>query len=88
MKTDNEAVKNVLKCMEEVECDPFDPKTPVLRSLQSGTLAPTKLIKDVNSVIEEEVHQSEELMEIRVHKTESLYDKISRNSILNFFSKI
>lgn len=49
MKAEEQGVQDIMSCMTEFECNPFNCENYSLRSLQSGMLATTKLEEDLES---------------------------------------
>ena len=49
MCIDEQAVQDLILCIREFDCFPFDPTSPTLRTLQSAIPAPAALIRDFNA---------------------------------------
>ena len=84
-KADERAVQDLKACLDEFQCDPFDPTDTTLRSLQSGLSASEELVADVMSAKADGEHMVKEFLDERVFaKKKSLSDRIPRSIRLNF----
>jgi len=51
MREDEQCVQNLVACMHEFDSFPFDPISPIIRTLQSAMPASNELIADFNSAL-------------------------------------
>lgn len=51
MREDEQCVQDLVACMQEFDSFPFDPASPILRTLQSAMPATDELIADFNSAL-------------------------------------
>ena len=85
MCMDEQALQDLILCMREFGCFPFDPALPILRPLQSAIPAPPELIRDFQTAREDGELRLETFLEERVYtKERSLHDRVKRNSRLTF----
>ena len=49
VELDEQAVRGILECITEFDCNPFDDKDQMLRSLQSGVPASISLAEDFST---------------------------------------
>ena len=49
MCMDEQVVQDLISCIREFDCFPFDPASPTLRTLQSAIPTPPELIHDFNT---------------------------------------
>ncbi|XP_028404399.1 uncharacterized protein LOC114527028 [Dendronephthya gigantea] len=82
---DEQAIQDLVSCIEEFDCFPFDPASPNLRTLQSAIPAAPEVIRDFKSAKLDGELKLGELMKERVYsKEKSINDRIKRNSRLTF----
>ena len=80
MKKDEQAVHDLLTCMDDFNADPFDISSPILCSMQSGVVASPDILNDLNSALQEGYGQAKDILETRVFsKKESIKATIHRN---------
>ena len=85
LKEDEQAVHDLLNCMSEFECFPFDPAAPTFQTLQSVMPASDKLIADLKLAYADRVAKLMKFLEERVFtKDKSLFDSVPKNKCLNF----
>ena len=85
MRKDEQAVQDLLSCIEEFDCFPFDPASPILRTLQSAIPVPPDVVCNIASAKQDGESKLEEFMEERVYsKEKSINDRIKRNSRMTF----
>ena len=85
MKKDEQAVQDLISCLNEFKCDPFDHTNQTLRSLQSGITASDVLTADLESAKEDGRRKVKEFMDERVYsKTKYLNDRVPRSKRQNF----
>ena len=84
---DEQAVQDLVTCMDEFEADPFDDSMPFLRSLQSGIPASSEILEDLKIALDEGREQANDILKNRVFsKNLNLKDTLSRNNRLNLAS--
>ena len=84
---DEQAVQDLMTCMDEFEANPFDESMPFLRSLQSGIPASPEIIDDLKNSLDEGRDQANDILKTRVFSKEVLLkDKLSKNKRLNLAS--
>ena len=77
--------KDLISCIDEFGCFPFNPASPNLRTLQSAIPASTELVHDFATAKADGESKLKEFMDERVYsKKKSLHDRIKRNSRLTF----
>ena len=85
MRKDEQAVQDLISCIDEFDCFPFNPASPNLRTLQSAIPASTELVHDFATAKADGELKLKEFMDERVYsKKKSLHDRIKRNSRLTF----
>ncbi|CAB3976667.1 Hypothetical predicted protein [Paramuricea clavata] len=85
MCKDEQAVQDLIACIKEFDCFPFDVSSPNLRTLQSAIPAPTEMIRDFQTAKQDGETKLKEFMDECVYsKEKSLYDRIKRHSRLTF----
>ena len=84
MKKDEQAVQDLLLCLDDFDANPFDDSAPELRSLQSGVTASSEVLQDLQNALEDGEIQAYEILEKRVISKElSLKATIRKNKKLN-----
>ena len=84
---DEEAVQDLLACLQDFNVDPFDTSNPTLRSLQSGIIAPQDVIDDTKAALPEARDQIGTLFEERIFsKSKSITARIDTRKRKNFDS--
>lgn len=87
MKTDAQAIQDLVACIADFEAAPFDDTNPTLRSLQSGLIASPKLVNDLKTALPDGTTQVETLLQERVFtQTKPLTATIHKNKRQNFAS--
>ena len=77
--------QDLLNCISEFECFPFDPAVPTLRTLQSAIPASDKLIADLKSVYVNGKAKLMKFLEERVFiKFKKFFDSVATNKRLTF----
>ena len=85
MRTDEQAVQNIIACMEEFGCDPFDLSDITLRTLQSALPASQELEHDLLTALNDGKAKVEVYLGERIYsKCSSIYDTVHKNSRLTF----
>jgi hypothetical protein len=85
MRVDEQLIQDLLTCVEEFECNPFDPLLPTLRTLQSAIPASDKLVEDFRTAFEFGEAKVEKFLEDRIFsKVKSIYDKESQSKRMSF----
>ena len=85
MKEDEQDVQDLLNCISEFECFPFDSAAPTLRTLQSAIHASDKLIADLKSVYADGEAKLMKFLEEHVFtKVKSIFDSVPKNKYLTF----
>ena len=85
MKEDEQVVQDLLNCINEFECFPFDPAAPTLRTLQSAVSPSGKLIADLKSAYADGEGKLIKFLEERVFtKFKSFFDSVLKNKRLTF----
>ena len=85
MCIDEQAVQDLISCIRELDCFPFEPASPTLRTLQYAIPAPTALIRYFNAAKKDGESQLKAFMDERIYsKEKSIHDQIKRNSRLPF----
>ena len=85
MRKDEQAVQDLILCIDEFDCFSFNPASPNLRTLQSAIPASTELVHDFATAKADGKSKLKEFMDERVYsKKKSLHDRIKRNSRLTF----
>lgn len=85
MCKDEQAVQDLISCIKEFYCFPFDPASPNLRPLQSAIPAPTEIIRDFMTAKQDGESKLKEFMDERVYsKKKSIHDRIKRHTSLTF----
>ena len=85
LKEDEQAVQDLLNCISEFECLPFDPAAPTLQTLQSAIPALEKLIADLKSAYADGKAKLITFLEERIFtKVKSLFDSVPKNKRLAF----
>ena len=85
MKEDEQVVQDLLNCISEFKCFPFDPAAPTLRTLQSAIPASGKLIADLKSAYVDGEAKLMKFLEERVFtKFKSFFDLVLKNKRLTF----
>ncbi|MES9882370.1 MAG: hypothetical protein ABW185_15975 [Sedimenticola sp.] len=81
MRVDEQAVQDLVSCIREFDCFPFDPASPALRTLQSAIPAPPKLVLDFSTAKQDGEMKLKTFMDERVYsKDKSLHDRIQRSN--------
>ena len=79
MKEDEEVVQNLLNCINEFECFPFDPAPPTLRTLQSAVPPSDKLIAGLKSAYADGEAKLMKFLEERVfNKVKPHFDSVPK----------
>ena len=79
MKEDEQMVQNIAACIEEFDCDPFDPENPILRTMVSAVPASEELVKDFQSAKEDGEKALETFLDERVYsRTKSCHDRMKK----------
>ena len=87
MRKDEQAIQDLVECMDEFEACPFDDSIPYLRSLQSGIPASSEIVEDLKVALDEGYNQANDILNNRVFSKEvKLKDKLSKNKRLNLAS--
>ena len=85
LKEDEEVIQNLLNCINEFECFPFDPAAPTLRTLQSAIPASDNLTADLKSAYADGEEKLMKFLEERIYsKVRSLFDPVPKNKQLTF----
>lgn len=85
MRKDEQAVQDLISCIDEFDCFPFNPASPNLRTLQSAIPPSTELVHDFATAKADGESKLKEFMDERVYsKKKSLHDRIKCNSRLTF----
>ena len=85
MRIDEQAVRDIISCIREFDCFPFDPASPTLRTLQSAILASPELIRDFKTAKQDGESKLNTFMDEHVYaKERSLYDPIKHRKRLTF----
>ena len=84
MKKDEQAIQDLLLCLDDFDADPFDDSAPNLRSLQSGVSASSEVVEDLANALDEGEAMCNEILEKRVYSKElGLKASIPRNKRLS-----
>lgn len=62
MKKDEQAVQDLILCMDDFNADPFHERALELRSLQSGVTESAVLLEDLRNALEEGEKQSNDIL--------------------------
>ena len=85
LKEDEQVVQDLLNCISEFECFPFDSAAPTLRTLQSAIPASDKLIADLKSAYADGEAKLMKFLEEHVFtKVKSIFDSVPKNKYLTF----
>ncbi len=85
MCIDEQAIQDLISCIREFDCLPFDPASPTLRTLQSAIPAPPELVRDFKTAKRDGESKLKTFMDGRVYsKDKSLHYRIKRSSRLTF----
>ena len=85
MRIDEQAVRDIISCIREFDCFPFDPASPTLRTLQSAIPASPELIRDFKTAKQDGESKLNTFMDEHVYaKERSLYDPIKHRKQLTF----
>ena len=85
MRTDEQAVQNIIACMEEFGCDPFDLSDITLCTLLSALPASPELEHDLLKALNDGKAKVEVYLRERIYsKCSSIYDTVHKNSRLTF----
>lgn len=85
MRADEQCVQDLVACMNEFDCFPFDPASPTLRTLQSAMPASNELVADLNSAHAAGEEKLTSFLRDRVFsKTISLYAPVPLSKRLTF----
>ena len=88
MRVDDQAVRDIISCVEEFDCYPFDAASPALRTLQSPIPASPELIRDFSTARQDGESKLKSFLDERIYaKEKSLYDRIKRSCRLTFARK-
>ena len=83
LKEDEQVVQDLLNCISEFECFPFDPAAPTLQTLQSAVPAWGKLIADLKSAYADGEAKLMKFLEEHVFtKFKSFFDSVLKNKRL------
>ena len=63
MKKDEQAVQDLILCMDNFNPDPFDESAPELHLVQCGVFTSYEVLKDLRNVLEEGENQSKNILE-------------------------
>ena len=87
MHVDEQAVQNIISCVEEFVCYPFDAASSTLRTLQSAIPASPELIRDFSTARQDGESKLQSSMDNRLYaKEKSPYDRIKHSCRLTFVS--
>ena len=85
MCRDEQAVQDMISCIKEFDCFPFNLASPALRTLQSAIPATLELIRDFKKAKQDGETQLKVFMDEHIYsKEKSNHDHIKRNSRLTF----
>ena len=85
MKVDEQLIQDLLLCVEEFDCNPFDAASPTLRTLQSAIPASQKLVQDLKTAFIDGERKLQKFLDERVYSREqSFYAKVGRRNRLSF----
>ena len=70
MKKDEQAVQDLILCMNDFDADPFDESVPKLRSPQSSVIASPEVLEDLWNALQQGEKQSNNIFEKRVFSKE------------------
>ena len=87
MHVDEQAVQNIISCVEEFICYPFDAASSTLRTLQSAIPASPELIRDFSTARQDGESKLQSSLDNRLYaKEKSPYDRIKHSCRLTFVS--
>ena len=87
MHVDEQAVQNIISCVEEFVCYPFDAASSTLRTLQSAIPASPELIRDFSTARQDGESKLQSSLDNRLYaKEKSPYDRIKHSCRLTFVS--
>ena len=85
LRIDEQVAQDLVSCITEFDCFPFDPASPNLRTLKSATPAPPNLIYDFSTTKQDgEFKLKAYLNESVYSKDKSLHARIKRSKRLTF----
>ena len=85
LKMDEQIVQDIVRCLKEWESNPWDTDKIVLRSLESGLIAPKDLVVDFDTAKVDGSRQIDEYFEERVKTTQNkVIDRIKQNKRHSF----
>ena len=84
---DERGVQDLDNCITEFDCDPFDLSKPVLRSLQSGMIAPDELVQDFDSAHDDGEALVQTFFTERMFSNEKQFDATIHRNSRHSFSK-
>ena len=77
---DDQAVQDLILCMDDFNTDPFDESVPELRLLPSGVIASPEVLEDLWNALEQGEKQANDILEKRVFSKELfLKARITKN---------
>ena len=89
IELDEQAMQDILQCITEFDCNPFDDKDQTLRSLQSGLPASTSLVDDFSTAKADGAAKLEKFLNERVYsKAIPFYATVTRSKRKNFETQI
>ena len=89
IELDEQAMQDILQCITEFDCNPFDDKDQTLRSLQSGLPASTSLVDDFSTAKADGAAKLETFLNERVYsKAIPFYATVTRSKRKNFETQI
>ena len=85
LRVDEQTVHDIISCVEEFDCYPFDVTSPTLHTLQSAIPASPELIRDFSTAIQDGESKLQSFQDDLLYAREtSLYDRIKRSCRLSF----
>ena len=78
LKKDEQAIQDLLSTLDDFKSDNFDDSFPTLISLQTGIVAPTEILEDLNTAVDDGKEKVNHLLEENIFNKEK-----SLNATLN-----
>ena len=77
---DEQAIQDLILCMDDFDADPFDESAPQLRFPQPGAITSSAVLENLRYALEEREKKSDDLLEQRLFSKElSLKVRVTKN---------
>ena len=85
LRVDEQLIQDLLQCVEEFDCNPFDAASPTLRTLQSAIPASQKLIDDLKTAFIDGETKLQKFLDERIYsRIISFHATVERSGRLTF----